>query len=118
MMTRFFGDEMTLKITLLVWELMVTFNGLVSCVTGPNERFRPSMISTSTNVLFFTRAKLFFHISSLSIKLVDVPESKSVWASNVTSLLYLIMISNKKHGVGFEDRLGPFSLHDASKSST
>jgi hypothetical protein len=78
MMTRFFGDEMTLKTTLLVWELMVTFNGLVSCVTGLNERLRPSMISTSTSVLFFTRAKLFFHINSLSIKLVDVPKSKSV----------------------------------------
>jgi len=69
---------MTLKTTLLVWELMVTFNGLVSCVTGLNERLRPSMISTSTSVLFFTRAKLFFHINSLSIKLVDVLKSKSV----------------------------------------
>ncbi len=27
------------------------------------------------------------------------------------------MIGNKKHGVGFENRLGPFSLHDASRSS-
>jgi hypothetical protein len=27
------------------------------------------------------------------------------------------MIGINKHGVGFEDRLGPFSLHDASRSS-
>jgi hypothetical protein len=26
------------------------------------------------------------------------------------------MIGTKRHGVGFEDRLGPFSLHDASRS--
>jgi hypothetical protein len=25
------------------------------------------------------------------------------------------MIGIKKHGVGFENRLGPFSLHDASR---
>jgi len=39
MMTKFLGDEMTLKITFLMWEPMVTFNGLVSWVTGPDERF-------------------------------------------------------------------------------
>ncbi len=27
------------------------------------------------------------------------------------------MISTKKHGVRFEDRLGSFSLHDASRSN-
>jgi hypothetical protein len=27
------------------------------------------------------------------------------------------MIGPKKHGVGFEDRLGPFSLHVASRSN-
>jgi hypothetical protein len=27
------------------------------------------------------------------------------------------MIGPKKHGVGFEDRLGPFSLHYASRFS-
>jgi hypothetical protein len=39
MMKRLLGDEMTLKITLLMWETMVTFNGLVSWVIGPNENF-------------------------------------------------------------------------------
>jgi hypothetical protein len=38
MMTWFLWDEMTLKTTLLVWELMVTSNGLVSWVIGPNEK--------------------------------------------------------------------------------
>jgi hypothetical protein len=33
------------------------------------------------------------------------------------SLLRLIMIGTKKHGDGFKDSLGPFALHDASKSS-
>jgi hypothetical protein len=27
------------------------------------------------------------------------------------------MINTKKHGGGFENRLGPFPFHDASKSS-
>ncbi len=55
MMTRFLGDEMTLKITLLVWEPMVTFNGLVSCVINIDERFQPSMTSTGIGVLFSTK---------------------------------------------------------------
>ncbi len=38
MMTRFLGDEMTLKTTLLMWEPMVTSNGLVSWVTNLDER--------------------------------------------------------------------------------
>jgi hypothetical protein len=46
---------MTLKTTLLVWEPMVTFNGLVSCVISHDERFRPSMTSTGTSVFFSTR---------------------------------------------------------------
>jgi hypothetical protein len=54
MMTRFLGDEMTLKTTLLVWEPIVTFNGLVSCVVGPNERFQPLMTSTITSLLHLT----------------------------------------------------------------
>ncbi len=55
--------------------------------------------------------------SSLSIKHVDAPNPKSVWASIVTSLLHLTMISTKKYGVASKDRLGRFSLHDASRFS-
>jgi len=117
MMIGFLGDEMTLKTTLLVWELVVTFNGLISCLTNPDERFQPSMTSTNIGVLFSTRANLYCRISFLSIKHVNALESRNAWASIITSLLHLIMIGTKKHGVGFEDRLGPFSLHDASRSS-
>jgi hypothetical protein len=33
------------------------------------------------------------------------------------NLLHLIMIGTKKHGVGSEDKLRPFLLHDASRSN-
>jgi hypothetical protein len=35
----------------------------------------------------------------------------------VMDLLYLIMIGNKKQGVEFENKLGPFQLYDASRST-
>jgi hypothetical protein len=38
----------------------------------------------------------------LSIKHVDVLESRSAWASITTSLLHLTMIGTNKHGVGCE----------------
>jgi hypothetical protein len=106
-----------LKTTLLVWESMVTSNGLVTCVIGLDEKLWPSMTSTNTNVFFTTKTNLYCHINSLSIRHVDAPKSKNVWASIITSLLHLIMIGTKNHGDGSEDRFGPFSLHGASKSS-
>jgi hypothetical protein len=39
MMIGFFGDEMTLKTTLLLYDPIVTINDLVSCVTSLEERF-------------------------------------------------------------------------------
>jgi len=111
MMTTFLGNEMTLKTTLFVWEPMVTSNGLVSCVISLDERFQPSMTSIDISVFFSTRTNLYYHTNSLSIKHVDV--LKSI----VTSLLHLMMIGTKKHGARFENRLGPFSLHDASRSN-
>jgi hypothetical protein len=106
-----------MKATLLMWELMVTSNGLVSCVTSLDERFRSSMTSTCTGVFFSTITNLYCRTNSLSLKHVDALESKSVWASIVTSLLHLIMIGTTKHGVGSKYRLKPFSLHDASRSN-
>ncbi len=50
-------------------------------------------------------------------KHVDELELRSVGASIVIILSHLIMIGTNKHVVGFENRLGPFSLHDASRSS-
>jgi hypothetical protein len=117
MMIVFFEDEMTLKTTFLVWEPMVTSSGLISCVINHNEKLRPSMNSTGIGVLFSTRANFYCHINSLSIKHADVPESRNAQSSIITSFIHLIMIGIKEYGVEFEDRLGPFSLHDASRSS-
>jgi hypothetical protein len=69
---------MTLKITLLVWELMVTSNGLVSWVTGHDEMLQPSMNSIGINVLFSTKANLYCCTNFSSIKHVDVPKSRNV----------------------------------------
>ncbi len=96
---------------------MVTSNALVSCVSGPNERLRPSMTSIGTGMFFSIRANLYCHTNYLSMKHVGTPKSRNAWASIITSLLHLTMINTKKHGVGFENRIGPFSLHDASRSS-
>jgi hypothetical protein len=60
---------------------------------------------------------LYCCTTSLSIKHANALKSRSAWVSIVTNLLHLIMIGTKKHGCGFEDRLGPFSLHYASRSS-
>jgi len=73
MMTRFFRNEMTLKTTLLVWEPMVTYNGLVSWVTSLEERLWPLMNLTSIGVFFSTIANLYCHTIFLSMKHVDAP---------------------------------------------
>jgi hypothetical protein len=117
MMTRFIKNEMTLKTTLLMWKSMVTSNGLVSCVIGRDEKFQPLMTPTSTSVSFSIIANLYHCISSLSIKHVDASKCRNVWASIITILLHLTMISTKTHGVGSKNKLEPLSLHDASRSS-
>jgi len=73
MMIGFLGDEMTLKTTLLVWEPMVTSNGLVSWVIGSDKRFQPLMTSNNTGVFFSTKVNLYYHTNSFSIKHVDAP---------------------------------------------
>ncbi len=77
-MTWFFGDEMTLKTTFLVWEPMVTSNALVSCVIGFDERLQPSMTLIGTNVFFAIKANLYCHTNSLSMKHANVPKLWSV----------------------------------------
>jgi hypothetical protein len=104
MMTRFLRNEMTLKTILLMWELMVTSNGLVSCVIGRHERFQPLMTPTSTSVLFSTITNLYHCISSLSIKHVDASKCRNAWASIITILLHLTMIGTKTHGVGSKNK--------------
>jgi len=78
---------------------MVTSNALVSCVIGLDEKLQSSITSTSINVFFSTKVNLYYHSSSLSMKHVDVLESRSAWVSIVTSLLHFIMIGTKKYGV-------------------
>ncbi len=117
MIIKFIRDEITLKTTLLVWEPMVTSNGLVSSMIVPKVKFRPSMTSTNIGVLFSTRVNLYCHTNSLIIKHADALKSISVWASIITSLLHFTMIGMKKHGVRSKNRLGSFSLHDASRSN-
>jgi hypothetical protein len=46
---------------------------LVSCVIGFNERIQLSMTLTNTNVSFSTKANLYCHINSLSMKHVNAP---------------------------------------------
>jgi len=95
MMTRFFKKKMTLKMTSIMWKPMATFNALVSCVTSPNERFRPSMTSTRIGVFFFTNANLYCYTNFLLMKHADALESKSVWAFIIMGLLHLIVIGTK-----------------------
>jgi hypothetical protein len=96
---------------------MVIFNTLVSCIIGLEKRFWPSITSIAIGVIFFTKGSFSCHTNSLSMKHVNAPKSSSALVFIVTDLLHLIMIGNKKQGVGFEDRLGPFWSHDASRSN-
>ncbi len=59
---------------------MVTSNGLVSCVTSPDERLQPLMTSIDIVVLFSISANSYCRTGSLSIKHVDALESRNAWA--------------------------------------
>jgi len=65
MMIRFVGDEMTLKITLLICDPMMVSNALVSCNICPEKIVQPSMILTSIGVAFFTNVDLCCRTKSL-----------------------------------------------------
>jgi hypothetical protein len=75
------------------------------------------MTLTSIGVFFSIKTNLYYRTNFLSMKHIDTPKSISVWASIIISLLHLTMIGTKKHGVRSKDKLGPFSIHDASRSS-
>jgi hypothetical protein len=70
------GDEMTLKITLLLCDPMMVSNALVSCITCPKKIVQPSMISTSIKVAFFTNANLCCRTKSLWMKHANELDSK------------------------------------------
>jgi hypothetical protein len=117
MTIRFVGDGMTLKATLLVCILIVISKALVSCVTSLKENFQPSMISMTTGVFFSTRIILCHRTNSLLMKHANALESSNVLISIVMDLSYLIVISNKKQGVGSKSKLGPFWTYDAFESN-
>jgi hypothetical protein len=59
MIEEFVGNEMTLKVTLLICDPILKFDILkVSYLTHPKERFWLSMISIRYNVTLFTSANL------------------------------------------------------------
>jgi hypothetical protein len=66
------------------------------------------IISITIGVIFSTNAKLCCRTNSLSMKHVDALEPKSEWVCIIMDLPPLIMMGNKKQGVGFEDKVGPF----------
>jgi hypothetical protein len=74
MMIGFFKDKMTLNMTLLKCDPMVISNTLVSCVTSHEERLQLLVISTPTNVTFFTKANLCCCTNSLSTKHAYAPK--------------------------------------------
>jgi hypothetical protein len=108
MMIGFVENEMTLKTTLLLCDPIIIINALVSCITSPEERFQPMLISTTIGVAFSTNVKLCCCTNLLSMKYADAPESKSVWVCTTMDLPPLIMMGNKKQGVGFKDKVKPF----------
>ncbi len=113
MMTIFFKEEMTLKMTLLMWKPMATFNALISCVTSSDERFWPLMTSIRTNVFTFTKANLYYYINFLLMKHVNALESKCL---HYHGLITFDSDWYQKTCARFKNSMGPFALRDASIS--
>jgi hypothetical protein len=68
-------------------------------------------------MVILTRGSLSYLINFLLMKLVDALERINVSIFIVVDLLHFITIGDKIQGVGFKDKLGPFNLHDASRSN-
>ncbi len=71
----------------------------------------------SIGIIFFTKGSLCYCTNSLLMKHVDALKSNNASVFIFVDLLHLITIGNKKWGVGFENKLGPFWLHDALQSN-
>jgi len=69
------------------------------------------MISTITNVTFFTKENLCC-TNSLLMKHIDALKLNNVWVFIVVDLLHLITIGSRKQSVGFEYKMGPFWRYD------
>jgi hypothetical protein len=109
-MIDFVKDEMTLKTTLLIHNLMVISNALVSCVIS--FRKKPLITSSNTNTVF-TRGNLNYCTNFLSMKHLDAPKSSNVLVFIVVDLLHLIVISQKNKVLSLNISWDHFLLHDA-----
>jgi hypothetical protein len=116
-MIGFVGDEMTLKITLIVCNPMVIYNALVTYVISSKERLWPLITSIATSMVFFTKGNLSCCTNSLSMKHVNASKSSNASIFVVMDLLHFIAIDNKKQDVGSKYRLRSFQSHNASKSN-
>jgi hypothetical protein len=96
---------MTLNFILLFCDPIIIVNALVSCITCLEKKFRPLIISIAIGVIFSTNSKLCCHINPLLMKHADAFESRS---HTIVDIPPFIMMGNKKQGVGFEDKVGPF----------
>jgi len=108
MIIGFVEDEMTLKITLLLCDLIVIVNVLGSCTIGFENMFQPSITLTTTCVALSTNAKLCCHTNFLLLKHADAFESRSAWVRTIIDLPLLIVMGNKKQGASSKDKVGPF----------
>jgi hypothetical protein len=108
MMIGFVQDEMTLKTTLLLCDPIIIVNALVSCIIGLEERFRPLITLTTTCVIFFTNTKLCCWTNPLLMKHANALKLRNAWVYMIVDLPPLIMMGNKKKGVGYRDKVGPF----------
>jgi len=74
MMIGLIKGELILKPILLLCDTIVIINVLVSCVIGPEERFRLLIILITTSVVFSTNIKSCCHTKPLLMKHVDAPK--------------------------------------------
>lgn len=108
MIIDFVRDEMTLKTTLLVCNLMIISNALVSCVVSFEKK--PLITSTTTNTIFFMKVCLNYRTNFLSMKHLKAPKSNNILVFIVVDLLHLIVINKKNKMLNLNNKLGPFFI--------
>ncbi len=104
MMIGFVQDEMTLKTTLLLCDLIIIVNALVSCIIGLEKRFQPLITLIATCVAFSTNTKLCCRTNPLLMKHANALELRNVWVYMIVDLPPLIMMGNKKKVLVLEIR--------------
>jgi len=113
-MTGFDGVLITLKTIKLLWSLNVTSKGSDSWVTLPDNKGRPSITSTCTDLDFSARGILWRLANSSSTKQADAPES-----SNAKTLVFWGPKDNGivKQLAGWAERVEPDFCCDIELSS-